>query len=69
MPGRHTHTLPTGHDVMAEAPDTLLEIVLGTAPRPESDQPGSDRPENGRPGRGGWAGAAGQGRPGREAVQ
>ncbi|MEV0275619.1 alpha/beta hydrolase [Streptomyces sp. NPDC050610] len=40
QPGWHTHTLPTGHDVMAEAPEDLLEIVLGAAARPDGGRPG-----------------------------
>ena len=30
-PSWHVHSLPTGHNVMVEAPDALLEIVLATA--------------------------------------
>ncbi len=45
-PGWHTHTLPTGHDVMAEAPQALLETVLGAAARQgvEETPAGGDRP-------------------------
>lgn len=31
-PGWRVHTVPAGHDVMAEAPDALLRILLSAAP-------------------------------------
>ncbi|MFH8984039.1 alpha/beta fold hydrolase [Streptomyces varsoviensis] len=50
-PGWHTHTLPTGHDVMAEAPGALLELVLDAAARPDGGEPGRGRSGLDRPGR------------------
>jgi hypothetical protein len=37
-----THTLPTGHNIMADAPDEFLEILLDTA-RALSSSAGDDR--------------------------